>query len=243
MTIRRVLYLHGFASSPQSTKATMLAERLRPHGGILRAPDFNQPDFSTLTVTRMLGQVDQELRDLPPGPVALIGSSLGGFVAVHAAARQHATTEDTRNPSAVPASPARIAQMILLAPAFEFGSNRMRELGPGGIERWRATDRLDVFHHAYREQRTVGYALYEDAQRYDAYALRLTVPTLIIYGTRDESVDPESVERWARGRAHVTLRPVDDGHQLANSLELIWRETAKALGLEITRADSPASRS
>jgi pimeloyl-ACP methyl ester carboxylesterase len=214
MPIRNVLYLHGFASSPSSTKAALLGDRLAPFGIALRAPDFNKPDFATLTVTRMLEQTARELARLPAGPTALIGSSLGGFVAVHAAAR--------RGP---------VASLILLAPAFEFGRNRTRQLGPGGVDRWKTTDRLEVFHHAYGETREVHYELYADAQRYDAFSLKLEVPTMIIYGTRDESVEPASVERWARGRLNVRLVPVDDGHQLTNSLEVVWEETAKAVGL------------
>jgi pimeloyl-ACP methyl ester carboxylesterase len=245
MPIRNVLYLHGFASSPKSAKAALLRDRLAPFGIVLGAPDFNEPDFSTLTVTRMLDQTARELTRLPAGPVALVGSSLGGFVAVHAAARQD------------PAAVAPIERLILLAPAFEFGRigprqdtpTRLprrgpnaaaalgaprwgpRQLGTAGIDRWKATDRLEVFHHGYGAIREVHYALYEDAQRYDACSLKLDVPTVIVYGTRDESVEPASVERWARGRANVTLRPVDDGHQLASSHDVIWLETAKALGL------------
>lgn len=218
--IRNVLYLHGFASSPNSTKAALLRDRLARFGIALRAPDLNEPDFSTLTVTRMLEQTARELGRLPAGPVALVGSSLGGFVAVHAAGRHD------------PSAPVPIVRLILLAPAFEFGTNRMRRLGPGGIDRWKATERLEVFHYGYGEAREVHYELYEDAQRYDAFSLTFDVPTVIIYGTRDESVDPASVERWARGRSTVTLRLVDDGHQLANSLEVIWQETEKALGLK-----------
>ena len=111
--IRQALYLHGFASSPQSTKAMVLTERLGHHGVRLVAPDFNEPDFFTLTVTRMLEQTDREIAALPPEPVALIGSSLGGFVAVHAAAQQKA---DTTRP---------IAALVLLAPALEFGRDRL----------------------------------------------------------------------------------------------------------------------
>ena len=56
-----IFYLHGFASSPTSTKAAYLTERFRRHGVALRCPDFNQPDFATLTLTRMLGQLDREM--------------------------------------------------------------------------------------------------------------------------------------------------------------------------------------
>ena len=52
-----VLYLHGFASSPESTKAQYFGERLAAHGVPLSTPDFNQPDFTTLTMSRMLDRV------------------------------------------------------------------------------------------------------------------------------------------------------------------------------------------
>ena len=54
----QVLYLHGFASSPQSSKATFFSTRLAERGIEMMVPDLNQPDFSTLTVSRMLEQVD-----------------------------------------------------------------------------------------------------------------------------------------------------------------------------------------
>jgi pimeloyl-ACP methyl ester carboxylesterase len=220
LSIQHVFYLHGFASSPHSTQAAALGNRLARFGITLQTPDFNQPDFSTLTVSRMLDQLDHAVADLTPGPVALIGSSLGGFVAVHGAARQR------------PSAEAPITQLILLAPAFEFGRNRIRDLAGMGVEQWKATDRLEVFHYGYGAMRPIRYALFEDAQRYDSYALKINVPTVIIYGTRDESVSPTSVERWARGRSNVRLRPVNDGHELTTSLDIIWDETAKALGIE-----------
>jgi hypothetical protein len=233
MPIRNVLYLHGFASSPSSAKAALLGDRLAPFGIALRAPDFNEPDFATLTVTRMLEQTARELARLPAGPTALIGSSLGGFVAVHAAARRDPELGAQRQGSGQdPQASAPVVFLLLLAPAFEFGRNRIRQLGPGGVDRWKTTDRLEVFHHAHGETREVHYELYVDAQRYDAFSLKLEVPTVIIYGTRDESVEPASIERWARGRLNVRLVPVDDGHQLTNSLDVIWQETAKALGLD-----------
>ena len=58
-----VVYLHGFASSRYSTKAAYFADRLREHGVDLRCPDFNEPDFRTMTLTRMLEQVGCELAE------------------------------------------------------------------------------------------------------------------------------------------------------------------------------------
>jgi len=212
-----VFYLHGFASSPASTKAARFAERLGARGLTVHVPDFNDPDFSTLTITRMLDQVGRAIDALPPAPVMLVGSSLGAFVAVHAMARRR---NDVRRP---------VARMVLLAPALDFGGNRMRELGPDGIARWRDTDRLDVFHYACGKTMPLKYALYEDAGRYDALSVPIQVPVLAFQGTRDSVVDPAMVERWARGQDLVTLRLVDDDHQLGASLPLILDETDRFL--------------
>ena len=84
----QVFYLHGFASSPKSSKAQFFNERLEERGIKFHIPDFNQPDFRSLTVSRMLQQLEKRIAAIPPRPVVLIGSSLGGFLAIEAAARQ-----------------------------------------------------------------------------------------------------------------------------------------------------------
>lgn len=215
-----IFYLHGFASSPQSTKAAMVAERLHPRGLVVRCPDFNQPDFSTLTVTRMIDQTRRAIAALPPAPVVLIGSSLGAFVAVHVAAMPP------------PHAASRVERLVLLAPALDFGGNRMRTLGPDGVGRWRETNRLDVYHYAYGKVLPMQYALYEDAAQYDAFALTLDMPMLVFQGTRDEAVDPATVERFARARPNVTLRMFEDDHQLVASMPAILDEIESFLELD-----------
>jgi pimeloyl-ACP methyl ester carboxylesterase len=199
------IYLHGFASSPASSKAAFLARRFAEAGVTLHTPDLNLPDFSTLTVSRMLEQTDALLAKLD-GPVLLIGSSLGAFVAIQAALRH----------------PDRVAHLILLAPALEFGAAP----GPGTLEDWRTSGRLNVFHYAYGRMMPVHYELYADARRYDASRAELPMPILVFQGLRDDVVDAAAVQAWARTRPNVTLHLLDDGHQLAASLERIW-DTAR----------------
>jgi pimeloyl-ACP methyl ester carboxylesterase len=225
--VRHVIYLHGFASSPGSSKAQWFARELARRGVGFSCPDFNLPSFGTLTVTRMLDQTQAAIAAAGPGPVALIGSSLGAFVAVHAAARHAA---DARA-SGGPASGGTVDRLILLAPALEFGGNRLRQLGEHGIDEWRTRGTLRVFHYAMNEPAEVGFALYEDAARYDAFALEVPWPTLVFQGTRDASVDPAMVVRWASSRPAVDLRMVDDEHQLTASMDEIWEASQGLLGL------------
>jgi uncharacterized protein len=212
----QVFYLHGFASSARSSKAAFFAERLARHGIELRTPDFNEPGFSTLTITRMVRRVCGEIDALNGESAVLIGSSLGAFVAVQAALQR----------------PQDVSRLILLAPALDFGGNRMRNLGDRGIEEWRRTDRLDVFHYGYGRVQPVHYELYADARQYDCVDASLPMPVQVFQGRNDEAVDAATVERWCLARArNVELHLLDDDHQLLKSLDFIWAEAERFLGL------------
>jgi len=65
----QVVYLHGFASSPASSKAAFVGRRLAAHGVPFHCPDLNQPDFSTLTASRMIERTASLIATLPAGPV------------------------------------------------------------------------------------------------------------------------------------------------------------------------------
>lgn len=225
---RHVVYLHGFTSSPASSKAVRFSRELRAAGVTVDCPDLNRPAFETLTITRMLDEVRRCVAAAPSAPIALIGSSLGGFVALHAAAEAERANERS---GAQGPPPPKVDRLVLLAPAVDFGGNRLRQLGDVDIAEWRRTGRLTVFHHAENRPRGVGFQLYEDAAQYDAFDASFTQPALIFQGRQDDAVDPVSVERWAAGRSNVELRLVDDGHQLSASIDLIWAESREFLGL------------
>jgi pimeloyl-ACP methyl ester carboxylesterase len=203
-----VVYLHGFASSPASSKARRFQQELTKLGAGFSCPDFNLPAFETLTATRMLEATRREIEAVKGAPVALVGSSLGGFIALHAAEAPWGQAID---------------RLVLLAPAIDFGGRRLRRLGEHGIDEWRRTGHLEVFHYADNITRHVDFGLYEDAARYDAYACRRPLPTLVFQGRLDDVVDPEMVAAWAATRPHVDLRLLNDGHQLAASMDEIWQ--------------------
>ena len=206
-------YLHGFASSARSSKAAFFDSRLTAFGITVHIPDFNEPDFSTLTITRMIDQVGRGIESSGPEPVVLMGSSLGAFVAVQTAMKH----------------PERVDRMVLLAPALDFGGKRLENLGDRGVAEWQRTNTLDVFHYGFGRTMRVHYELYADACRYDCLHAELAMPIQVFQGRRDTAVDPEMVERWAGSRPNVELHMLDDDHQLLGSLDYIWREVRRFL--------------
>jgi pimeloyl-ACP methyl ester carboxylesterase len=210
----RVVYLHGFASSAKSTKAAWFAERFQGHDIAFDCPDFNEPEFATLTLTRMVDQLGAHLGRVD-GPVALMGSSLGGTLAVLAA-------EPLRQ---------KVDRIVLLAPAVMFAKPGHHLLPPERVDEWRVRGALPFFHYAYGEERLLSFAFYEDSLRHNAFDAIVTQPTLIFQGLRDASVDHRTVEAFAKTRPNVTLSLLDDDHQLIASLPRIWEGVADFLEL------------
>src|SRR6476646_716811 len=193
----KVFYLHGFASSSQSTKAAFFRERLHAHDVPVVTPVFNEPDFASLTMTRMLDQLGREIA-AAGGPIALMGSSLGGTLAILAAARFGA----------------RIDRLVLMAPAVMFAKPGHHLLPPERIDEWRRRGALPFFHYSYNEERPLNYAFYEDTLQYDAFSAAFSQPALVFQGLHDVSVDPRQGEQFANARRNVTLSLLDDDQQL-----------------------------
>ncbi|HYF65570.1 MAG TPA: YqiA/YcfP family alpha/beta fold hydrolase [Herpetosiphonaceae bacterium] len=208
------IYLHGFASSPGSAKGVALAERFAGRGIALRLPDLNVPDFARLTVSAMIERARAEI-DSAPGPAHLIGSSLGGLVALHTAARDE-----------------RVASLALLAPAIDFAANRRAMMGEETLRRWRESGWHEFHNYRDGAPRPVHYGLVEDAAGYDSAALRLGLPILLIHGTRDESVSHGQSVAWAAGRPNVTLRLPDADHGMLGEIDAIWGELEEWYGLQ-----------
>jgi hypothetical protein len=219
MSQRALVYLHGFASSPRSSKARFFGQRAAGLGWAYTCPDLNEPDFTALTVSRMIDRVEGAVEAHGAGPVALVGSSLGAFVAVHAAARRR------ERGAMLP-----VDRLVLLAPALDLVSSLEEEFGPSKMGAWQHSGRLPVFHYGDDAMRELGWDFMPDARTYDSQGVQLDVPILIYQGRRDEVVAPDGVERWAATRPQVTLRLVEDGHQLLDHLEMMWADVATFLG-------------
>ena len=98
MSTTHLLYLHGFRSSPQSTKARLVAHCMaRDHPGVhLWCPQLPPSPRAAMAL------VAQGVADWPHARMAVIGSSLGGYYASWVA-RQCGCASVLLNPAVDPA--------------------------------------------------------------------------------------------------------------------------------------------
>lgn len=190
------IYLHGFASGPNSTKAQQLKSYLADVGIELQIPDLNQGDFSHLTMTRQIQQVSQ-LFNHDGVEITLIGSSLGGLTAAHLAQMY-----------------TQVKNLILLAPAFEFLSHWLSKLNEQKIIDWERKKYLPIYHYGEKCELPLHIEFLQDAKFYFWEKLQRPVPTLIWHGINDEVIPITASREYARSRPWVKLMEVSSDHSL-----------------------------
>jgi pimeloyl-ACP methyl ester carboxylesterase len=204
----RVLYLHGFASSPASRKALFFAEKLASLGFNVEVPDLAEGNFKGLTISKQLALVERLGRR---ERVIVIGSSLGGYLAALYAARHP-----------------EVERVILLAPALRFHALWTQEFGAERLRLWREKGSIPVFHYGAGNQQLIGYQLMEDAGQFEPDP-GFFQPCLLFHGAHDPLVPIAQSVEFAAARPNVRLIGLDSGHELTDVLDKIWDESEKFL--------------
>ncbi len=208
------LYLHGFASSPRSTKARDLSDRFAQINQPLLIPDLNQGGFTHLTLSRQIQQVSALL---PPTPVTLIGSSLGGLTAAWLGERY-----------------TQVVRLILLAPAFGFLAHWLSRLGETEVQQWQTDGYRSVYHHGEAKPRLLSYAFVQDAAQYCEETLQRSVPTLILHGRQDEVIPLQASIDFATPRPWVQVTALDSDHALTDVSSELWQAIQTFCQLDLT---------
>ncbi|MBZ2184369.1 MAG: alpha/beta fold hydrolase [Bryobacter sp.] len=197
----KFIYLHGFASSPSSRKAAFFAAKLREAGQQVEVPHLEKEGFRRLTVTSQLNIIEDLLDD---GPVRLIGSSMGGYLAALAMQRN-----------------SQIDRGVLLAPAFGFAERWERRLGAETMAHWREAGAIEMMHYATGRPEPIGYELIADGLQYPAEP-RFPQAALVFHGVLDDVVPVEFSREFVAGSPSVSLIELHSGHELTDVMEEIW---------------------
>ncbi|WP_019506843.1 YqiA/YcfP family alpha/beta fold hydrolase [Pleurocapsa sp. PCC 7319] len=200
------IYLHGFASGPQSNKAQYLWARFAEIGINLNVLDLNQGDFTHLTLTR---QIEQTIAAFPhsQSPITLIGSSFGGLTAAWVAEKCP-----------------QVTKLILLAPAFGFPNSWLSRLNPAQVKQWQESGYLPVYHYGEEQEVPLNYQFLKDAECYPLSGLKRSLPTTILHGINDDVVPIQVSRDYARQHTEVKLIELLSDHGLNDMKERIWQE-------------------
>ncbi len=200
--MNRIVYLHGFASSPQSKKAQFFKERFARHGVALDIPDLSPDGLERLTISGQLAIVEQAARG---EAVSLMGSSMGGYLAA-----VYASTHP------------EVYRVVMMAPAFDFARRWTARIGEEAATRWREAGFVEMPDYRTGAPARVGYSLIDDALPYPTFPA-IEQPGLIFHGIRDEVVDYRSSVEYAAAHPNVRLQLFDAGHELTEVTDEIWR--------------------
>lgn len=178
--MKKILYLHGFASSPAGRKISALKELLEPRGFEISAPDLNIPSFRRLDFDAVVRLALWESKT--HSPAVVVGSSLGALAALEAN-RRGAT-----------------APLLLIAPAVGFGKRWIEKLPPG--------DPLLFFHHAAEKELPIHRRFFEQLAALEADRHPPSARVTVVMGENDASVPVEIVrEVWRNWETSGALEP------------------------------------
>lgn len=219
-TTTLVLLCHGFLSGKNSTTNTTLTRLLNGRGlATLRFDFFGQGasdgPFEAITTTLAIQQTLAAL-DLMIARgydhIGLVGSSFGGLVAILTAARRR-----------------DLACLALKCPVVDFAEELRITFGAEELARWQATDTIPNIMGG-TERIKLRYGFYEDCLTHIAYepAEKITAPTLIVQGERDECVPLHQSRRLydaLGGPKRLDLLP-DADHQFTRGEDFLQMTTA-----------------
>ncbi len=233
-----VVWLGGFHSDMTGTKAQVLADQAQATGGAYLRFDYfghgqSGGQFRDGTISRWRDDALAAIDELTEGPLVLVGSSMGGWLACLAAL----------------ARPERVKAMVLIAPAPDFTEKLME---PELSDEARAAIARDGFWIRPSEYDDGGYAitrqLLEDGARWSILPgpVPIRIPVRVLQGGADPDVP------WSHALAlanalesqDVIFTLIKDGdHRLSRpqDLERLVAAVSEVKGL-IELDDDPVAR-
>jgi pimeloyl-ACP methyl ester carboxylesterase len=175
-----VVWLGGFKSDMAGTKAQALADWALAAGRACVRFDYfghgeSSGEFAAGTITRWRQDALAVLHALADGPVVLVGSSMGGWIACLAAM----------------AVPERVKAMVLVAPAADFTEKLMKPgIPPEGLAALNA-DGVWLRPSLYGEPYPIARALLDDGARWsilEAQPVPIEAPVRVLQGGADPDV-------------------------------------------------------
>jgi pimeloyl-ACP methyl ester carboxylesterase len=215
------VWLGGFKSDMESTKAIALDDHCRQRGQAFLRFDYSghgasSGAFEEGTITRWLEEGLAMFRSQTEGPQIVVGSSMGGYLALLVARALERAGETTR-----------LAGMALIAPAVDFTEALIWERAPDAAKRAILETGAWLRPSAYSsEPYAITRALIEDGRKHlllGEEIVRSHCPARILQGMQDDDVPYRHaltlIEHMAADPVALTL--IRDGeHRLSRPQDL-----------------------
>ncbi len=215
-----VVWMGGFRSDMAGTKAEVLANWALARGQAYVRFDYfghgeSEGDFAQGTISRWREDALAVLDELAPGPVVVVGSSMGGWIACLAAL----------------ARPDQVKGLVLIAPAPDFTEKLMGPEIDAAARRALVETGVWLRPSDYGEPYPITAALLEDGDRWSILPgpIPVQAPTRILQGGADPDVPWRHALAlaWAIQTPDVVFQLITDGdHRLSRPQDLARLITA-----------------
>ncbi len=207
---RAVLYLHGFSSSPQSRKAVLFREEFSKEGINLIIPDLEGENFRNLTISNQMNIIRDTIKKNPSSEYGLIGSSMGGYLALLTAECQPL-----------------VKLMFLMCPGINFVNRWERRLGFEYPYGKRIPGLIQVFNFRYNKVMDLSNHIFEDAKWWEQVKLGRQITSRLIHGIYDDVVPIEESRRYAANNFRAELVELESDHGLLSHANWIVKDAIR----------------
>jgi pimeloyl-ACP methyl ester carboxylesterase len=209
-----VVFLGGFRSDMTGTKATYLDAWARADGRDFVRFDYfghgqSSGDWEDATISRWRDDSLAVIDQLTDGPQLLVGSSMGGWMALLAAM----------------ARPERVKALVLIAPAADFTEALMWEQFPLHVRQAIEEDGVWMAPSSYGEPYPITRKLIEDGRNWSILndTIPVTCPIRILQGYADQDVPwthaMRTVDALESKDVTITMTKAGD-HRLSDEADL-----------------------
>jgi pimeloyl-ACP methyl ester carboxylesterase len=223
-----VVWLGGFMSDMSGTKAQALADWAVEEGASYLRFDYSghgesEGAFAEQTITQWRADALKVIEELTEGPLVLVGSSMGGWIACLVTA----------------AIPERVGALVLVAPAADFTSKLMIPEFPPEAHEALNRDGVWLRPSEYSDSYPITRALLEDGARWSILegSVPVECPVRILQGAEDPDVPWRHALELAnqiKGEDVVFTLIRDGDHRLSRPQDierlLLAVEEARGLG-------------
>ena len=202
-----VIYLHGFASSPSSKKASFFKDQFSKLSIPLTIPDLQEGEFENLTITSQINVVQKIMSSRPERKFVLIGSSMGGYLAAHLAQIN-----------------LEVVALYLMAPGFNFLERWKKSLINSSSDLNDLPEYIEVFHYGVDKNVRLNTHIFKDAELWEQKKFSRKIPTRIVHGLHDDTVAIEVSREYARRQTWCNLEELDSDHSLISHIKWIVKD-------------------